>query len=156
MRKKAINDTELLMLVNGGMSQAQAAKKYGVSPAAVCKRLKTLRGRQVHVVAQKKIEEAASLQFDVLGQLVEINTKTLSMLEGANGDPELALKCVAEVRQQLRLAADLYSQLHSIEVVNRFMQTMTNILKEVDNDTYQEFKKRFNRERSLSGICRIP
>jgi len=43
IRARRINDTELLQLVEKGLSQKKIAELMNVSPAAICKRLKRLR-----------------------------------------------------------------------------------------------------------------
>jgi len=151
-----INDRRLLHLIDKDkMNQSEAAKELGVSRQAVSKRLQELRGRQTRVIVAKKIEEAVDLKLDAMAQLMTINEKTLSLLDKAEQSPELALKCIAEVRSQIKLAADIYQQMYSVKVVNEFMAIVTDVLREVDADVYREFKQRINRERSLRQAVRF-
>jgi predicted transcriptional regulator len=150
-----INDRQLLRLVDAGQSQAQAARALGVSRQAVNKRLQELRGRQTKVLAAKKIEEAVNANFDAMRQLTDINQKTLVLLDEAEKNPELILKCVGEIRNQIKLASDIYQTMYSVQVVNQFMQTVADVLKETDADVYREFKSRINTHRSVRGVIRI-
>jgi DNA-binding XRE family transcriptional regulator len=151
-----INDRKLLYLIDKeNKNQSEAARELGVSRQAVSKRLMELRGRQTRVMVAKKIEEAVDLNLDAMAQLMTINKKTLALLDEAELNPKLALSCIAEVRSQIKLAADIYSQMYSVKVVNEFMAIVSEVLKNVDADVYQEFKERVNRERSLRQAVRF-
>lgn len=155
MAKPIINDRKLLRMVDQGKTQVQAAEFFGVSKQAINKRLKELRGRTTKIVATKKLEATIEHKFDAIQQLMDINKKTLGLLDEAEENPEFALKCIAEVRNQLKLASDIYSQMYSVQVVNDFMATVIDILRDVDQDVYKEFQRRFNHERSLRSAIRI-
>jgi predicted transcriptional regulator len=151
-----INDRKLLRLVDKEKkSQSEAAKELGVTRQAVSKRLQELRGRKTRVVAAKKIEQAVNTNFDAMTQLLDINKRTISLLDEAEQNPELSLKCIAEIRNQIKLASDIYQTMYSIQVVDEFMQTVTDILKDVDSDVFQEFKRKLNGHRSLRSALRI-
>ena len=151
-----INDRKLLYLIDKeNKNQSEAARELGVSRQAVSKRLKELRGRQTRVMVTKKIEEAVDLNLDAMAQLMTINKKTLALLDEAEQNPRLSLSCIAEVRSQIKLAADIYSQMYSVKVVNEFMAIVSEVLKNVDANVYREFKERVNRERSLRQAVRF-
>jgi predicted transcriptional regulator len=57
MQPQKVNDRKLLNLVDEGLSQAEAARRLGVSRQAVSKRLQELRGRTTRAVVVKKVEE---------------------------------------------------------------------------------------------------
>jgi predicted DNA-binding protein (UPF0251 family) len=156
MSKPKINDRRLLQLVDKeGRSQSEAARALGVSRQAVSKRLMELRGRTTRIVATKKLEVAIDHKFDAIQQLTDINKKTLDLLDEAEANPEFALKCIGEVRNQLKLASDIYGQMYSVQVVNEFMTTVTDILRDVEPDVFKEFQRRFNSERSIRSAIRI-
>lgn len=156
MRPPTINDRKLLQLIDKkGLNQSDAAKKLGVSRQAISQRLKDLRGRKTKIIAAKKIEQAVDSNFDAMTQLIDINSKTMSLLDEAEENPELSLKCITEIRNQIRLASDIYQTMYSIQVVDEFMQTVTDILKDVDSDVFQEFKRKLNGHRSLRSALRI-
>jgi len=132
-----INDHKLLQLIDSeGKNQSDAAKELGVSRQAVSKRLQDLRGRQTRVIVAKKIEEAVDLNLDAMAQLMAINQKTLVLLDEAEQNPRLSLSCIAEVRSQIKLAADIYSQMYSVKVVNECMAIVYEVLKNVNDNVY--------------------
>jgi predicted transcriptional regulator len=147
-----INDRKLIRLIDkDGLSQSAAAKKLGVSRQAVSKRLQELRGRQTKVVAAAKIEESVDANFDAMQQLRDINKKALELLDNAEENPELCLKCIGEVRQQVKLASEIYERMFNIKVVHEFMQTVADTFSECDRNVYAEFKRRINANRSVCG-----
>jgi len=155
MALNKINDRKLLRMVDQGRTQVEAAEFFGVSKQAVNKRLRELRGKTTRIVATKKLEAMIDRKFDAIEQLININKKTLEMLDEAEENPEFALKCIGEVRNQLKLASDIYAQMYSVKTVENFMATVTDILRDVDPDVYKEFQRRFNNERSLRSVIRI-
>jgi len=155
MARNKINDRKLLRMVDLGKTQVEAAEFFGVSKQAVNRRLKDLRGKTTKIVATKKLEAMIDRKFDAIQQLIDINKKTLRMLDEAEKNPDFALKCIGEVRNQLKLASDIYGQMYSVQVVNEFMATVTDILRDVDEDVYKEFQRRFNNKRSLRSAIRI-
>ena len=151
-----INNRKLLRLIDKEKkSQSEAARTLNVSRQAVSQRLQEIRGRKTRVVAAKKIEQAVNANFDAMTQLLDINKRTISLLDEAEQNPELSLKCIAEIRNQIKLASDIYQTMYSIQVVDEFMQTVTDILKGVDSDVFQEFKRKLNGHRSLRSALRI-
>ena len=157
MRPATICDRTLIRLIDkDGLTQADAARRLGVTRQAVNQRLMELRGHQTKVVASARIEESVDANFDAMRQLRDINQKALKLLDAAEENPELCLKCVAEIRQQIKLASEIYERMFNIKVVGEFMAVVADTLKEADLSVYQNFKRRLNDNRSLSGVIRIP
>ena len=156
MRPPKINDRKLLQLIDKqNKSQSEVAKELGVSRQAVSQRLQELRGRKTRVVAAKKIEQAVNTNFDAMTQLLDINKKTLGLLDDAEKNPELSLKCIAEIRNQIKLASDIYQTMYSVQVVDEFMRIITDTLKDVDSNVFQEFKRKLNSHRSFRSALRF-
>ena len=156
MRKPTICDRTLIRLIDRhGYTQVEAARRLGVTKQAVNQRLKELRGQQTRVVATAKIEKCVDANFDAMAQLHQINEKTLRLLDEAEQNPELSLKCISEVRNQIRLAADIYEKMYNLRIVDEFMQTVADTFKECDPNVYKDFKRRINANRSVSGAVRF-
>ena len=156
MRKPTICDRTLIRLIDReGLTQVEAGRRMGVTKQAVNQRLKELRGQQTKVVAIAKIEEGVNAGFDAMQQLTDINNRSLELLDKAEHNPELCLKCIGEVRQQIKLASDIYERMFNIKVVHEFMETVAETLKKVDPSVYQEFKRKINSNRSVSGAIRF-
>ena len=156
MRPPKINDRKLLQLIDGqNKSQSEAAKELGVSRQAISYRLQEIRGRKTRVVAAKKIEQTVDTNFDAMTQLLNINTRPLTLLDEAEKNPELSLKCISEVRNQIKLASDIYQTMYSVQVVDEFMRIITETLRDVDSNVFKEFKRKLNGHRSLRSALRF-
>ncbi|MBN1843075.1 MAG: AsnC family protein [Deltaproteobacteria bacterium] len=82
MSTNKINDRRLLRLIDGGKSQAEAARIIGVSRQAVSQRLQELRGKTTKaVIVAKKIEQITDCKIDAMAQLTKINSDANEILE---------------------------------------------------------------------------
>ncbi len=155
MKEKKIDDSVLCRLVDKGMSQAEAARELGVSRQAVSKRLVEIQGRTTRAIVAKDTQQVVRKGLDAMQQLSDINQKSLKLLKQAEENPEFALKCIAEVRNQIRLVADIQTQLFNIQEAQKFMVIVVESLKEASPDAYQEFIRRINHERTLKSTLRF-
>ena len=151
-----INDRELLTLIDKGKkTQSEAAKAMGVSRQAVSKRIQELRGRTTRVVVVKETEKVLQQSFDAAQQLHEINKKTLEFMNAAHADQEFSLKCVAELRNQIKLAMEIQERIYSQQAAQEFIKIIIDVLKDVSPDAYKEFRERINNERAFRSSLRI-
>jgi len=108
MDHKKINDTSLIRLVDEGCSQAETARRLGVSRQAVNKRIIELRGRTTKVIAAKKIEQVVDRKLDAMAQLQKINENANEILDllmrWQRGDDE-ALQ-ILESQKKVRVGKD--------------------------------------------------
>jgi len=155
MRPPKINDRRLLALIDKGLSQSKAAKQLGVSRQAVNKRFLELRGKTTTVIVAKDAKRAVEQGFDAIDQLTAINQKSLDLLDKAEKDPQFALKCIAELRNQVRLAMDIQQNLYSQQAAQEFMATIVDIMREVDSGVYKKFIERINNEKSIRDALRF-
>jgi len=155
MRPPKINDRRLLALIDKGLSQSKAAKQLGVSRQAVNKRFLELRGKTTKAIVAKDAKRAVEQGFDAIDQLTAINQKSLDLLDKAEKDPQFALKCIAELRNQVRLAMDIQQNLYSQQAAQEFMATIVDIMREVDSGVYKKFIERINNEKSIRDALRF-
>ncbi len=156
MRKPIINDRRMLELIDRqGMNQNAAAKTLGVSRQAVSKRIQELRGKTTRVVVGKESKRIVEQSFDAINQMNGINKKSLELLDQAEQDSSFALKCIAELRNQIRLAMDIQERIYSQQAAQDFMAVVVEIMKEVDTDLYEKFLKRINSEKSIRDALRF-
>ena len=153
-----VTDEEFLAMFDTGLTQYQVARELGVSRQAVSKRLIRLRGVSTKIIMARNTEPLVKHQFNAAQQLQDINAKALALLDKAEADEdkEFNLKVLGELRQQLKLAADIQMQLYSAEEARRFMHLLTDILREVDEGAYKRFTKRLHDEAALRGLLQSP
>ena len=88
MRPAKIKDTKLLELIDSGVSQAEVARRLGVSRQAVSQRVLELRGRTTRIVVAKEAKKLVESGFNAMEQLREINRRALEILDEAEQNPE--------------------------------------------------------------------
>jgi DNA-binding Lrp family transcriptional regulator len=150
-----IKDTKMLRMVNDNIPQAEIARHFGVSPAAVCKRLRELRGRTSYAVAASKTAAIIDNKLDVISDLNSINEQTKTILAGAKENPVLALKAISSIQQQISLAITLYEQVYSIDQMNNFNQEVLQVLEECDPALRKKVINRLNAKASLRSAVRF-
>ena len=158
MGKGKINDAELLKLVvKQGVSQATTAKRFGVTPQAISKRLMELQGRRAVVVVAKEHREVLERCFDARGELNKIFQRTQALLDSAEKSKNRrdTLSAIAEIRQQIKLAADIDLRMDAMEEAINFMSIVKEALKETSPDAYRKFKELIRRESSVRPFLRF-
>jgi len=155
MAKRKISNDAVLEMVNQGQSLAEVGRYFGVSKVAIHKRLGKVRGRTTKVLIAKEAEKSVQKGFDAMGQLMEINGKSLKLLDDAEKDKGFSLRCIGELRKQVKLAFDIYQTLYSQQAAQEFMNLVLDILKEVDPDVRKKVIQRINAEQSLRNTLRL-
>ena len=155
MQTGKIKDPQLLRWVNEGVSQAEIARRFGVSGAAICKRLKEIRGRTSYAVAAAKTRDIIDNKLDVISELNSINEQTKAILANAADDPQLALKAIGTIQQQISLAITLYESVYNVDQMNAFSQTVLQVLEECDPALRKKVIDRLNANASLRSAVRF-
>jgi len=155
MPEKLINDNLMLKMVNSGTPQADIARNFGVSPSAINKRLRQLRGRTTYAVAAAKVEQLIDGKIDIVNQLNAINAKAHTLLGKVEDDPRLAVYLMAEIRNQLRLMMDVFETLYSLEGAAQFQQAVLETLEKCEPVLREEVIHRLNEQSSLRSALRF-
>ena len=146
----------MLRMVDGGASQAEVARHFGVSRGAVVhKRLKELRPPTSFAVVSTMVKETISRKLDVMDQLCNINETTYEILDNVQDDPIIALKAVAEVRAQLRLQADLFTMLFDMNSAAQFQDAILETLNEVDPELRKLAIQKLNEKNAVNQAIRF-
>jgi hypothetical protein len=160
MAQTKVQNQDLRAYLEAGHTQADAARHFSVSEAAVHQRLKRMRLLTSQVVA---LEHA--------GQMVEEKLTASARLEGIQQviDGELAwavaqarepgadrralvdviLKLAGEVRQQLGLQLTISRTLVDLQVVREFQESVIEIIQAESPDTARRIVARLKERRAL-------
>jgi predicted DNA-binding protein YlxM (UPF0122 family) len=157
MASKKLSERVALQLLDQGLSLSAIGEQYGITKQAVHDKVRRARGRTVKAVVAKKLDKLADKQLDGMQQLIEINRKTLALLDQAEKaeDKFTQLKCIGEVRQQLSLLLDIQESLYNTRVASEFMSLVVSVLRDTDGGLYAKFKEKLQRERSLRGVLHL-
>lgn len=156
MGKQKISSTKLLRLIDKEkMTQSQAAKELGVSRQAVNMRLMELRGKTTLATAVGKIDKIVDDKLDAVAQLKKINEHAHTLLDAAEGDAQMAVKLMAEIRNQLRLQLDIFETLYSLQAAAEFQDAVLETLNEVEPELRNKVISKLNKKSALRSALRF-
>jgi predicted transcriptional regulator len=86
---------------------------------------------------------------------IKVNGQEEPVREYKMKDPrELALKAMAEIRNQLKLQVEIFQALYSLQEVEKFQKTVIDIMGEVDPEVRKEIIRRLHAEHSIKSAIR--
>ena len=150
MAKPRINRTELKDLLDQGKNQAEAARIFGVSEAAVSKAVRRFNLAVAQDVATKHAQQLVTKRESAMDQLMSLIDRCEGELQWIESTVPPAndagyitwqdqkIKHTAEIRKLIGLMADIRTKLYHNEKVERVLLT---ILEEIRNES-QECQKR--------------
>jgi DNA-directed RNA polymerase specialized sigma24 family protein len=166
--QRKINDKVLYrLLVEEGRSQQEAAAHFGVSEAAVSKRVKALNLHLNRHVGLERAKDVADYGLDVVRQLQGINDVIQNELSWAveeaakpgadrKGLEQVIIDLTGEVRKQLRFQLEILCSLYDMRGVAEFQREVLDAIGEVSPETRQAIIRRLVERRSLRSAIAIP
>ncbi len=166
-RRKIADQILYQMLVERGQTQSEVAAHFGVSEAAVSKRVKALNIHLTRHVALERAKEVADHGLDVVNQLQGINNVIQDELQWATeaarkpGADRKGLQTViidlsGEVRKQLRFQLEVLRSLYDIKGVAEFQKEVLDAIGEAAPETREAIVRRLVDRRALRGALRLP
>jgi hypothetical protein len=122
-----------------GHSQADAARHFGVSQAAISLRVKQQRLHTTRVIALERAADVVTQQLTAAERLQTVQRVILEQLSWAEAQArqpgadrralaDILVKLAAEVRAQVRLEHDLAATLIDLHVVRTFQRTVVEVI----------------------------
>jgi transposase-like protein len=174
MPLKKLSNIELEQLVREGNGVSEIARKLGVAKGTVSKRLKQLRvgiannvtlhhagdvvKREINAAAQlQKINSHANELLDLLMVCIngdeaaktEAAAKLGPMGPGSKDPKELALKCMQEIRSQLKLQLEIFQTLYDMQAVAEFQREVLQAIGEASLETRDRIIHNLNERRAI-------
>ena len=145
MAKPRVNPNELQHFLGGGHTQADAARHFGVSEAAVSQRVQKLRIATSKVVALERAGEVVDQKLDANARLQNVQRVIDEELRWAVDQAQqpgadraalqdTVLRLAAEVRQQLGLQLTISRTLIDLKVVREFQRSVVEVIAEESPD----------------------
>ncbi len=167
MAKPKIDPDALHRYLDADHSQADAARHFGVSEAAVSQRVRKLQIATSKVVTLEKAGEVVDQKLDANARLERVQRvidDELSWAVDQAQQPgadraklqELVLKLAAEVRQQLGLQLTITRTLVDLKVVREFQRSVTETIAEVDPSVAREVVAKLKARRALRASGNLP
>jgi len=169
MSTAKIDKVKLSQMLRSGKTQRQCAKVFGVTEGAISQAKKELNIAVIKSVALESAHRVVKHHLDAVGQLAKINQKAnlildemMKTMQGNNLSEfqyktvrELALKSMAEVRNQLNLQLEMLRTLHDVEEMAAFQKEVLEIISEVDKNAKNEIVQRLKERRALRVSARF-
>ena len=149
MPEKIINDTKLIRLVDSGTSQAEIARQLEVSPAAINKRLKQLRGRSTHAMIAGRIDTVIDQKIDTWKQLEKINRQANDLLDKAEGNVQESALLMREIREQLKLQLELFKTMWDVKAAAEFQDTVLSVIGKIDPEVRKQILQELNAKSAI-------
>lgn len=165
--KRKVDDEVLYrMLVEEGRSQHEAATFFGVTEAAVSKRVKALNISLSRHVGLERAKEVADCGLNVAHQLQGINDVIQEELKWAveaarkPGAERKALEqtiidLTGEIRKQLRFQLEVIRSLYDIRGVAEFQKEVLDAIREASPEVRQAIVQRLVARRALRSALSI-
>ena len=149
MKYSKINLISLQEMLDKGLTQAEIARQFNVSPARICQLTKELKLATRDVV-QLKAEEIVDTKINAAMQLKKINQYANNVLDNLmvaiNGNDEkteklrltdkelreISARYMQEIRSQLKLQMDIYKSLYGIKLIETFQHAVLEAINEVE------------------------
>ena len=188
---KKLDHVKVGKLLHAGKSQAEVARMFGVTRAAVNKVAKELNINVVKSVALENAHRVVSKSLDTVDQLQKINDNANELLDllmrwnrgddealqiletqvrkvriGKDKDAEaikqykfkdpreLALKAMAEIRNQLTLQITLFQTLYDVRLIEEFQKEILEVIGEVSQEVRDEIIRRLREKRALRTVVK--
>jgi DNA-binding transcriptional ArsR family regulator len=160
MAQRKISNVELERCFKEGNSVSQIARILGVSKGTVSKRLKALNMAVCKNVTMHYAGEVVKKEINAADQLQKINDHANELLDllmvcvngdeaakeaaaaklgpmgpGSKDPKELALKCMQEIRSQLKLQLEIFQTLYDMQAVADFQREVLQAIGDADLET---------------------
>ncbi len=155
--KGKIDKDQLYQLLRQGNSLSECAKIFGCSPSAISqvKRQMDIKViRSTDLVEGQKVKQA---HLDACEQLRKINDRANDLLDQAIDaeDHETALRCMSEIRNQLKLQNEIFALLFDARAVQQFQEEVLTAIGEVAPDVRERIIDNLKKASALRSALTI-
>jgi hypothetical protein len=174
MPPRKISDYQLERLIKEGNNVSRIAEIMRVSKGAVSKRIKQLKIGITQNVTLHQAGEIVKKEINAAGQLQKINDHANELLDllmvcvngdeaakieamaklgpagpGSKDPKELALKCMQEIRSQLKLQLEIFQTLYDMQAVAEFQREVLEAIGDADLETRDRIIRNLKERRAI-------
>jgi len=167
MARARLDPAALQRFLDDGHSQADAAKHFGVTEAAISQRVKKARICTSKVVALERAAEVVDQKLTAAQRLQHVQNVILDQLLWVEEQTEqpgadrvalsnVLVKLSAEVREQLRLELDISRTFIDMRVVRQFQRTVFQAISAESPETGRRILAKLKELRALRRSVDLP
>ena len=167
MSTRKIDPDALRRFLEADRSQAQAARHFGVSEAAISQQVRRLRLATSKVVALEKAGALVEEKLSASAQLAHAQRVILEQLAWAEAQTKVPdvdraklvdtiVKLTTEVRQGLALQASLTRMLWDLNLIRQFQDTVLQAIQRESPETARRIVARLKELRALRPSADLP
>ena len=136
-------------MLREGKSVKNCAKFFSVTPGAISQVKKELNINVVKNLALENAHRVVDKNLNAVDQLYKINEAANKLLDELEEKPDLKLKVMAEIRNQLRLQLDIFQSLYDMKAVEQFQQEVLTAIGEAAPDVRQRIIRSLSEKRAI-------
>jgi len=147
--KPKVDVRKLDRMLRSGKPVKECAKFFEVTPGAISQHKKNLNIAVVKNVALENAHRVVDKNLNAVEQLQRINERANELLDKAENNPDIALKAMSEIRNQLKLQLDIFQSLYDLRAVQEFQTAVLETIAEVDLNVRDAIIHRLNERRAI-------
>jgi len=155
MPEAKIDKVKLSQMLRSGKTQREIAQVFGVTEGAVSKAKKELNLTVVRSVALENAHRVVDKSLNAVDQLYKINEGANKLLDELEEKPDLKLRVMAEIRNQLRLQLDIFQSLYDMKAVEEFQREVLTSIGEVEPDVRKRIIQALNEKRAIRSAVKL-
>jgi len=149
MANGKINKVKLNQLLRSGKTQRECAKVFGVTEGAISQAKKEMNISVIKNVALENAGRIVDKNLNAIEQLHRINEKANELLDQAIDKPDVALKAMSEIRNQLRLQLEIFQTLYDMKAVQAFQNEVLTAIAEVEPSVREKIIRKLDERRAI-------
>ena len=150
-----IDKVKLSQMLRSGKAQREIAQVFGVTESAISKAKKELNVCVVKNVALENAHRVVDKNLNAIDQLYKINEAANKLLDELEEKPDLKLRAMAEIRNQLRLQLDIFQSLYDMKAVQEFQDEVLTAIGAASPDVRDKIIRSLNEKRAIRSAIKF-
>lgn len=155
MSESKIDKVKLSQMLRSGKAQREIAQVFGVTESAISKAKKELNLNVVKNVALENAHRVVDKNLNAIDQLYKINEAANKLLDELEAKPDLKLRAMAEIRNQLRLQLDIFQSLYDMKAVQEFQEEVLTAIGEASSNVRDKIIRSLNEKRAIRSAIKF-
>ena len=157
IKQGKIDKVKLSQMLRQGKTGTECAEYFHCSSGRITQVRQELNLNVVRSVALEDAHRVVGKNLDAVAQLQKINDAANDLLDKAveSKNHDFAVKCMAEIRGQLKLQLDLFQALYDVKEIQAFQNEVLNFIEEVSPNARNTILQRLKERRAVRAAVSI-